>query len=158
MYGSRPLAKLEAALYVLVVSALVLVLLDRMLAYFEYAERAAVEATLLRTQSALHTRLAYDILRGKAPDPAEWPTQNPFALGQMKLENFAGERDAADSGILEGGRWVYDRATHHIIYKPRYSRGLSIEGGGVALRFRLVMGGPGGLALLAPVAPYRWEP
>lgn len=157
MYGSRPLAKLEAALYVLAVSALVLVLLDRMLVYFEYAERAAVEATLLRTQSALHTRLAYDILRGKAPNPAEWSTQNPFKLAQMKLENFAGERDAADSGVLEGGQWVYDRTTRHIVYKPRYSRGLSIEGGGVALRFRLGIS-QDGLPRLEPVERYRWEP
>ena len=51
MYGSRPLSKLESALYVIVVSVLVLVFLDRMQVYFEYAERAAVETTLLHTQS-----------------------------------------------------------------------------------------------------------
>jgi hypothetical protein len=145
-------------MYAIVVSVLVLVLLERMLMVFEYAERAAVETTILRTQSALHTRLAYDLLRGKAPDLDAWSAHNPFELAKMKPENFAGERDAPDTGTLEGGKWVYDRATRQLIYFPRYSRGLSIEGGGAALRYHLSLGGPGGLPRLVPVAPYRWEP
>lgn len=158
MYGSRPLSRLESALYVIVVSVLVLVFLDRMQAYFEYAERAAVETTLLHTQSALHMRLAYDLMRGKAPDLDAWTAHNPFELAQMTLANFAGERDAPDTGTLEGGKWVYDRATHQIIYLPRFSRGLWVDGGGAALRFRLVVGASDRVPRLVPVAPYRWEP
>ena len=158
MYGSRPLSKLESALYVIVVSVLILVLLDRMLGYFEYAERAAVQTTLIRTESALHMRLAYDVMRGAAPDREAWSEHNPFELAHMEVANFAGERDAPDPGRLEDGKWVYDRATHQLIYVPRYVRGLSIEGGGAVLRFRLRLGAPGSIPRLVPVARYRWEP
>ena len=158
MYGSRRLSKLESAIYVIVASAIALVLFERLLVYFEYAERAMVETTLLRTQSALHTRLAFDVLRGTAPDLDAWSAHNPFELARMELTNFAGERDASDAGALEGGKWVYDPARRQLVYAPRFSRGLSVEGGGAVLRFRLIIGGPGGLPRLAPVAPYRWEP
>lgn len=158
MYGSRPLSKLESAIYVIVVSVIVLAMLDRMLTYFEYAERAMVETTLLRTQSALHTRLAFDLLRGKAPDLDAWSDHNPFDLAKMQLPNFAGERDASDAAALEDGKWVYDPAKRELVYVARHARGLSVDGGGSALRFRLIIGGPGGLPNLAPVAPYRWEP
>ena len=97
-------------------------------------------------------------MRGKAPDLDAWTAHNPFELAQMKLANFAGERDAPDPGALEGGKWVYDRATHQIIYLPRFSRGLSVDGGGAALRFRLVVGASDRVPRLVPVAPYRWEP
>ena len=158
MYGDRPLSRLESALYVIVISVVVLVLFDRMLMYFEYAERAMVETTLLRTQSALHTRLAFDVLRGKAPDLDTWSNHNPFDLAHMELVNFAGQRDASDAGALEGGKWVYDPAKRELVYAPRYTRGLSVDGGGSALRFRLLIGGPGGLPRFEPVAQYRWEP
>ena len=158
MYGSRPLSRLESALYVIVVCVLVLVFLDRMQVNFEYAERAAVETTLLQTQSALHTRLAYDLMRGQAPDIDAWLAHNPFELAQMTLANFAGERDVPDPGALESGKWTYDRATHQLIYLPRFSRGLAIDGGGTALRFRLSVDRTGGMPRFLPVAPYRWEP
>ena len=158
MYGSRPLSRLESAIYVIVVSVIVVAMLDRMLAYFEVAERAAVEATLLRTQSALHTRLAYDLLRGKASDLDAWAARNPFEVAHVTLGNFAGERDPVDPRPLESGEWVYDRTTRQLVYLPRFSRALTIEGGGTALRFRLSVGGPGGLPQLLPVAAYRWEP
>ena len=158
MYGSRKLSKLESAIYVIVVSVVVLVMLDRMLAYFEYAERAAVESTLLRTQSALHTRLAYDRMRGSAPDLEAWRARNPFEVAHMQVANFGGERNAADTGSLEAGQWVYDRATRQLIYSPRYSRGLMIEGGASVLRFRLTVDRAGGLPRLTPVAHYSWEP
>ena len=158
MYGSRPLSRLESALYVIVVSVLMLVLLDRMLAYFEYAERAAVQTTLLNTEAALDLRLAYDVMRGAAPDREAWSAHNPFEQAKMMVPNYAGERVAPDARLLEDGKWVYDRAAHQLIYVPRFNRGLSIEGGGAALRFRLSVGAPDGIPRLVPVARYRWEP
>lgn len=158
MYGSRPLSRLETALYVIVVSVVVLALFDRMMMYFAYAERAMVETTLLRTQSALHTRLAFDVLRGSAPDLDAWSNHSPFDLARMELVNFAGERDASDEDTLERGKWVYDPARRELVYAPRQTRGLSVDGGGSALRFRLRIDAPGGLPRFVPVAQYRWEP
>jgi len=159
VYWRRPLSRLEVAVYAAVAAVLAFVLLDRLLVYFEHAERAAFEVTLLRAQSAMQTRLAYDILRGQATDVAEWHTRNPFELARIKLGNFAGDFDPPGPLELPPGAWAYDRGRRELVYAPRFRRGLALEGGGDTLRFRLELGEAGRwMPRLLPVVPYRWEP
>jgi hypothetical protein len=155
----RPLRRLEAVLYVAIAALLAAVLLDRMLVYFALAERAAVETTVINTQSALYLRLAYDRLRGNLSREQEWTERSPFELAKMSLENYAGELDGPNvAGALARGQWAYDRGRRELVYAPRHRRGLAIQGEGDALRFRLVLPQDSRPPRLEPAVPYRWEP
>jgi|CXWL01.1.fsa_nt_gi hypothetical protein len=153
------MSMLQAALYIALVSAMALVLLDRSQTYFAIAERAAVDATLNSTRSALQIRLAYDRLRGVLSHERQWDGGNPFTLGRMKVENYAGELDGPGAlAGLRAGAWAFDGRNGELVYRPNHSRGLSMGDGTNVLRFRLTVPGPGALPRLDPVVSYAWEP
>jgi general secretion pathway protein G len=161
LYGRRPLSRLESALYAAIAAILAAVLLDRLYIYFEIAEQAATQVTLVNLQAGLNTRLAYDVMRGEAKDLAKWRARNPFELAGMRPANFLGELDAPDLASQERGNWLFDRSAGQLVYLPKQSRSLSVADPDQALRFRLqVSGGPGAAyrAIMVPVAPYKWEP
>ncbi|MGQ0510919.1 MAG: hypothetical protein ACT4P9_09925 [Betaproteobacteria bacterium] len=150
---------LQAALYVALVSVMALVLLDRSQVYFAMAERATVDVTLNSTRSALNLRLAYERMQGLLSRERQWDGGNPFDLGRMKVENYAGELDGP--GALAGlrtGSWAFDRRKGELVYRPGYPRGLSVDDGAALLRFRLIVPGPGAVPRLDPVVPYIWSP
>jgi hypothetical protein len=158
VYGRRPLTRLEAALYVVATGVLVAVLLDRMLEYFEIAERATVEATVNRVNSGINTRLAYDRLKGRISDPEEWLRRNPFELVSMNPANFLGEVDRAEPSAVPPGQWVYDRGTAQLLYRPRFSRHLQTRNGSKLLRFQVRPMGVNayGPYHLVPSVAYEW--
>lgn len=156
---ARPIRRLEAALYAAIAAMLAAVLLERALAYFALAERAAVQATLFNTQSALYLRLAQDRLGGTLSRERHWEGKNPFELANMEVRNYAGEREDAQAAAAAGaGQWVFDRRLGELVYNPRYRRGLEISGGGELLRFRLVVPADGRPPRLEAVQPWRWDP
>lgn len=151
MYGRRPLTKLEASLYAGLLGIFVALFAQQMLGYLEIAERAAMQATLINTTSAINVRLA-QTLRTQRSDTADWSRRNPFELAGMSPPNFA--RDA-DLGSLESGHWAYDAAAGELLYLPRLRFGLSTSDGQRVLRFRLVRGQVG--YVLQPSARFSWE-
>jgi hypothetical protein len=151
MYGRRPLTRLEAALYAALLGIFVAIFAQQMLGTMELAERAAMQATLINTTSAINVRLA-QTLSGRRADPADWSRRNPFELAGMSPPNFAHDADLAS---LESGQWAYDPAQAELIYRPRLRFSLKTSDGQQALRFRLVLG-PVGYSL-QPRAPFTWE-
>lgn len=150
---------LQAALYVALVSVLALVLLNRSQTYFALAERAAVDATLNNTRSALNVRLAYERLQGGLSRERHWDGGNPFELGRLTLDNYTGELESPGAlAGLRGGAWAFDRLNGELIYRPNYPRGLSVSDGTAILRFRLKVPGPATIPRLDPVVSYIWDP
>jgi len=150
MYGRRPLTKLEAALYAGLLGILVALFAQQMLGYLEIAERAAMQATLINTTSAINVRLAQAL--AQRSDAVDWSHRNPFELAGMSPPNFA--RDA-DLGSLESGHWAYNAAAGELLYLPRLRFGLWTSDGQRVLRFRLVRGQIG--YVLQPSARFTWE-
>lgn len=150
MYGRRPLTKLEAGIYAALVGIFLAVFASQMLDYMEIAERAAMQATLINTASAINVRLAAS-LRDHA-SPPDWSGRNPFELAGMFPANF--ERDAIPA-FLESGRWTYDPDRAELAYMPRLRSTLVVPEGERALRFRLVRNSAG--YLLEPTVRFTWE-
>jgi hypothetical protein len=154
IYGLRPLSRLEAAIYGLIVALLVALLAERLLDYMEIAERAAVEQTVLRVNSGLNLRLAHALIQGRRPElPAN---QDPFTLAGVVSPNFLGAQDFPD---LQGETraWVYDRLRQELIYVPRLKAGLRTDDPDGVLRFRVAADPAGGAYSLVPVTRYAWN-
>lgn len=153
-YGLRPLTRLEAGLYGLIVAVLIALLANRLLGYMELAERAAMELTIVRINSGLNLRLAYALMQGRSTDLS--PEQNPFALAGVTAPNFLGEQDLPDLRA-ESRAWVYDRVRHELIYLPRLKQGLRTADPDGVIRFRLAADPAARTYALVPAAPYSWD-
>lgn len=162
--GSRQRNYLQSALYVIIVGIVATLLLERLLTYAEAAEKATVEATLGRLQSALYTRLAYLTLRGEHEAIDALRDKSPFVTADLRATNYLGEFVGVPVDAA-GGSWLYDQVRKELVYVPNLKRYLVADPGepsATNLRFRLLMLGASSAArpavFLQPVTPYRWEP
>jgi hypothetical protein len=153
VYWRRRLTRLEAGLYGAVAAALIAFMLHELLDLMELAERSAMERTVITVNSSLNTLEALELARGR-PRSADPRKANPFELAKTWPSNFRG--DSAGLTTAAAGSWVYDSERSEIIYLPRLSRRLQVEGGQEGLHFSLADAG-GGRLRLVPVTRYRWE-
>lgn len=154
---------LQSGLYVVIVGVLASILLGRLLAYAEAAEKAAMETTLAQVHQALYARVALLAMQGDYEALEALPQRNPFAGGAGLGSNYAGEFDGSPPDSSLSGIWYFDRATHELVYRPRQASHLIVpEGGTPELRYRIELKKLSsqtytGVAI-RPVAKYRWNP
>jgi hypothetical protein len=134
VYWRRRLGRLEIALYTAIVAIAAAVFIERLLYHLELAERSAMDLTVSRLNSAINTRLAYDLLSGRSIDAPAALERNPFQLAGMSPTNFHGEVDHPYLPGLERGSWVFDRSRKDLIYLPRLRRGLRSDDPDEAIR------------------------
>lgn len=155
---------LQSALYVIVAGICATILLERLLAYTEAAEKYAMEATLSRLHAALYARVAYYAMRREFSAIEAMPGVSPFVTAEAAASNYLGEFDGVPAEA-SGGRWLFDRGRRELVYLPRMSRFLKGGAGTGApayLRFKVQLAESPqksytGVAL-EPVEAYRWAP
>lgn len=156
---------LQSALYVAIAGVLAAVLLERLLTYAEVAEKAAMDATVSRLNSALYAQLALHVLRGEYDAIEALPRQSPFVTADVRSSNYLGEFDGASPEGAEAGKWFYDRVHRELVYVPNLKRYFSSASGEQALplmRFRIELKKASkdaytGIAI-TPVNDVRWDP
>jgi hypothetical protein len=156
---------LQSALYVAIAGTLAAVLLERLLTYAEAAEKATVEATISRLQSALYARVAFLALRGEYDQLDALPRKSPFVVTQARATNYLGEFDGSPPGAAQTGEWHFDRQRAELVYRPNLTRYFEAADGSGAvpeLRFRVEVQksskyGYSGV-MLNPTMPNRWVP
>lgn len=156
---------LQSALYVAIAGILAAVLLERLLTYAEAAEKATVEATISRLQSALYARVAYLVLRGEYDQLEALPRRSPFAVTRAEATNYLGEYDGSPPGPAQTGSWYFDRQRAELVYRPNLTRYFKAADGKAAfpeLRFRVEVQRSSKHAysavMLKPTISNRWEP
>jgi hypothetical protein len=155
----------QSAVYLAIVAVLAAVLLERLLTYAEAAEKAAMEGTVARLNSALYVRLAYNSLRGEYQAIEAMRSQSPFAVTRSQSANYLGEFDGIPEDNQGSGKWLYDRQRSELVYLPNLKRHLTMpaetpEADAIRFRVELVQASRftyTGVAI-RPAAPYRWEP
>lgn len=157
MFGRRPLTRLEIGLYAAIVAVAVAIFLDRLLAVMELAERAAMEQTVTRVNSAINLRIAYDLLNGQLVNVQAALARNPFELAKTLPPNYRGATDTLDLASIESGSWFYDPTRRELIYRPRLRRNLVTADGSGLVRFRLIAGSTGTHYMLVPAYKYSWD-
>jgi len=161
----RGFTLLELVVCLLVFSALVTVLLERLAYYQELAEKAAMESTARVVKTGLQIRLAQLIITNRQAEAAVLERGDPVQWLEVRPANYGGAwREPA-----EPGNWYFDAPRRELVYVARTGNRLEIDGrpDGRQLRFQVrllkdtvrVAGGQvesvTGVTLL-PVLPYRW--
>ena len=163
--ASRQRNYFQSAVYVAIAAVLAAVLLERLLTYAEAVEKAGMEVTLARLNSALYVRLVYHALRGEHQAVEAMPRQSPFAVTRAQSVDYLGEYDSVPEDALGSGKWLYDRRRSELVYLPNLKRHLTMpaetpEADAIRFRVELVQASRftyTGVAI-RPAAPYRWEP
>lgn len=145
MYWRRKLTRLELSLYVIIVSIVIGVFLERALYYMELSERAAVEATIVNANSAIAVHAAQALLTGMVLKPG----LNPFDL-MTPPANYLGEVAHPSLESMPLGSWAFDSSARQLVYRARFRRFLDTD----TLRFEVRRGA---ISLkLAPANRFEW--
>jgi hypothetical protein len=163
--ASRQRNYLQSALYVVIAGLVATVLLERLLTYAEAAEKASVEATVSRLNSAMYARLALLVLRGEQQVVGALDAESPFRIAHAESPAYLGEFDGPPPGA-DGGKWYFDRSRRELVYLPNLKRYLHADDdAGIApesISFRTEVhksatGAYSGVVLV-PARPWRWDP
>jgi hypothetical protein len=154
---------LQSALYVAIVGILATLLLGRLLAYAEMAEKAGMETTLAQVHQALYARVALLVMRGEYNALEELPKKNPFVGSGGVGSNYAGEFDGSPLDSTSSGIWYFDHKTAELVYRPRLANHLIVpRGKPQELRYRIELTKFAGRVYtgvaVRPVAEYQWDP
>lgn len=154
---------LQSALYVAIVGVLATLLLGRLLAYAEAAEKAGMESTLAQVHQALYGKVALLAMRGEYDELEMLPSRNPFAGSAGLGSSYVGEFDGGPMDASVSGIWYFDRSRSELVYRPRLTGHLAVPEGEVPeLRYRIELTKVSGRnytgVAVRPVASYKWEP
>jgi prepilin-type N-terminal cleavage/methylation domain-containing protein len=136
----RGFTLIEFLVVVILIGTLGTVLLDRLLAYQEAAEKAEMEQAVGVLRSALHMQLADRLVKGgvravpglRADNPMDWLAQAP--------PNYVGVRFAPKPGEVPRGSWYFDLSDQQLVYVPRRAEHLAPNAAGrCEVRYRVAL-------------------
>ncbi len=105
-----------------VISLIAAFLLDRLLIYQDYAERTAMEMTVVNMRSGLRLRVAELMTQGRLHEVGKLANENPVRWLETPPPNYLGELAHPVPKTLEQGNWYFDTTTREIVYLPRNDR------------------------------------
>ena len=160
---------LELVVVIALVGVFASVALDRLLRYQEIAEKTAMEATLGALRSAQALQVSARILSGGLANAAALENENPIDWLAEPPQGYLGALHNPSLGDVPKGSWYFDLKDKQLVYRPRFTRFLSVpESGDDRLRFRVVLRLSQPIAAVhfngisemtvRPVTPIRWSP
>ena len=106
----------EMAVSATIMAVLAGVLLQRLLAYHEQAERLAVDHLVAVLHTALTLRSGELKARNRGEEIALLEGSNPLELLNEKPTNYLGEFFSPELADLKEGHWYFDRKTKTLVY------------------------------------------
>lgn len=172
--ASRQRNYLQSALYVIVAGVCAAILLERLLAYAEAAEKVAMETTVTRLQAGLYARMALHALKNEGKAIEALAHTSPFVSTRAQAAlpnspiftsevNYLGEFNGLPVAEASG-KWFYDVSRDELVYLPKLTRFLEANGQreapGIRFKVELQVSGTNSYSglTLNPVRVYRWEP
>jgi prepilin-type N-terminal cleavage/methylation domain-containing protein len=170
--SERGISLLELLIAIVIISVLLVVAVDRLLALRFEAERASVQSVIGALRSALYVEFAGAAARGQMRRMDVAGGTNPMHYLAEKPEGYAGEFFGADPALFEPGTWYFDTRDRALVYVVRFPQEFVTSLSGPP-RLRLAVEpdyddldrngrfDPGrdpvrGLKLVSP-EPYRWK-
>jgi prepilin-type N-terminal cleavage/methylation domain-containing protein len=170
--AERGFSLLELLIAIVILSVLLIVAADRLLALRFEAERAMVQSVTGALRSALYIEFAAAAARGQMAAMESAPGSNPMERLAERPEGYAGEYFGAEPELFEPGSWYFDKRERALVYVVRFpEQFVTPLRGPPRLRLTVVADyddldrngrfDPGGDALrglkLVPLEPYYWK-
>jgi prepilin-type N-terminal cleavage/methylation domain-containing protein len=118
--SERAFSLLELLIAIVIISVLVVVAIDRLLALRYEAERATVQSVIGALRSALYIEFAAAAARGQIERMDVARGSNPMERLAEKPDSYAGEFFGADPGLFEPGTWYFDTRDRALVYLVRF--------------------------------------
>ena len=99
---------LELVIVIVLISVLLAVAIDRLLAMKAMAERSAVDQVVGTIRSGITIRLAELAMRNKLSDATSLAGANPMLVLSERPQNYLGELFAPNPASLPPGNWYFD--------------------------------------------------
>lgn len=112
----------ELLLSASVISVIAVLLLDRLLDYQAYAERTAMEVTVVNMRSGLRLSVAELMTQDRMQEVGKLVNENPVHWLETPPPNYLGELVHPLPKNLEQGNWYFDTTTRELVYLPRDNR------------------------------------
>lgn len=105
-----------------VISVIAVLLLERVLSYQEYAEKAAMELTVVNMRSGLRLRVAELMTQDRLHEAGKLVNENPVRFLETPPPNYLGELARPVPKTLAQGNWYFDTTTRELVYLPQGNR------------------------------------
>lgn len=159
----RGFSLLELVIVIVIISVLLVVALERLLALRYEAERTMVASVIGAMRSGLYVEFAGAAAGGQLKRVDAAAGSNPMLRLAERPDTYAGEFFGADPALFAPGTWYFDTRDRAIVYIVRFPEQLSTPLAGTP-RLRLAVQpdyDPGrdqvrGLKL-EPLEPYHWK-
>ncbi|MGC2519923.1 MAG: hypothetical protein WA373_12550 [Burkholderiales bacterium] len=117
--GEHGFSRFEFFVAAGVISLIAALLLDRLLGYQEYAERTAMELTVVNMRSGLRLRTAELMTQDRLHEVGKLINENPVRWLETPPPNYLGELAHPVPTTLPQGNWYFDTTTRELVYLPR---------------------------------------
>ena len=115
-------SRVRTIVAVAVIASLVVVLLERLLYYEEYAEKTVAELTITNMRTGLNLRKAEMMLASALDRPAGVLGDNPMTWLPAPAPNYTGEFAGTAPDTAGDGIWYFDRGAGELAYRPNLAR------------------------------------
>jgi prepilin-type N-terminal cleavage/methylation domain-containing protein len=116
----RGFSLLELLLVIVIISVLLVVAVERLLALRFEAERAAVQTVIGAMRSALYIEFAGAAARGEIGRMDQAGGGNPMLYLAERPEAYVGEFYGPDPKVFEPGTWYFDLRERALVYVVRF--------------------------------------
>jgi prepilin-type N-terminal cleavage/methylation domain-containing protein len=118
--SERGLSLVELLIVIVIISVLLVVAVDRLLALRYEAERTMVQSVIGALRSALYIEFAGAAARGQLQRMDVARGSNPVLHLAEKPDGYAGEFFGAEPGLFEPGTWYFDTRDRALVYVLRF--------------------------------------
>jgi prepilin-type N-terminal cleavage/methylation domain-containing protein len=162
----------ELLVVIVIISILMVLAIQRLLALQVDAERVVMESVVGAIRSGLGIKVAESIARQNVAALPAYEDSNPMNLLAEVPGNYLGELDGVDPHTLEKGSWYFDLSSRMLVYlvdNTSYFTGGVDDPPRARFKIRLVYGDLNGNGVydsgvdsieglrLAVVEPYQWK-
>jgi len=120
--SGRGFSLLELLIVIVIISVLLVVAVDRLLALRFEAERATVQTVLGALRSALYIEFAAAAAKGEIKRMDTAGGSNPMLHLAEKPEGYAGEFYGPEPKVFEPGTWYFDLRDRTLVYVVRFAQ------------------------------------
>jgi prepilin-type N-terminal cleavage/methylation domain-containing protein len=118
---ARGFSLLELVVVIAIISLLMVVAIQRLMAMRVDAERVAMEVVLGALRSAIGIRVAESIVKHDMAALRALDGSNPMDRLSEVPKNYLGELDNPNPAALENGNWYFDRSSRALVYLPQHA-------------------------------------